>query len=171
MKPYVVLGALTVALGLSACGDREEEVSPKILEARRAAAQGACISEMLARKAESDLAALDTAVAIHGADPSPSAQVQLRVAAAAERFARAYLEHAKLRNTVFAYADSAYNRARSSADSARFLAAGEAITIRMPEAETVEANAIRSYQQDFQSLRVDPDFRCSWDLRVRGEAE
>lgn len=169
MKPYVALGALTLAL--SACGDREEEVSPKIQEARRAAAQAACVSETLVRKAEGDIASLDTAMAIHGADPSPAARVQLQVAAAAERFSRAYLQHAKLRNTVFAYADSAYNRARSSADSARYLAAGEAIRIRMPEAETVEANAIRSYQQDFQSLRMDPDFRCSWDLRVRGEAE
>jgi hypothetical protein len=134
---------------------REAAVPEELRLARESAAQAACISDELLRRAEGNLETLQAAA---DQDEAGSAQV----AAAARRFAQAYWQHATIRHAVYAHADSAYNRARSAADSARYLARGGEIRLTLPEEGSLEGNAVRAYQRDFNERRNDPDHLCNW---------
>jgi hypothetical protein len=155
MKKNTAVVLLCLALAAASCRGEEAEVSPEVRLARETAAQSACISDELLRRAESNLTQLDAASA---GEDAPHAQVL----GAARRFAHAYWQHATLRHAVYARADSAFNRSRSAADSARHIARGGQLRLTMAEEGTIEDNAIRAYQRDFHERRSDPDHLCSW---------
>jgi hypothetical protein len=155
MTKKTAVALLCLVVATTACRGEDPGVSPEVRMARENAAQAACISGELLRRAESNLAELD---AVSAGDGDPLAQV----AGAARRFAQAYWQHATLRHAVYAQADSAFNRSRSPADSARHIARGSQLRLTMAEEGTIEDNAIRGYQRDFDERRRDPDHLCSW---------
>lgn len=141
---------------LVACEARPLAEPPAVVEARVDAARGACIGRELLANAEESLEALRT----FQADEA----VELGFAGAAVEFARAYQAHAQLRAAELAYADSALNHARTSADSLRYEQTASAFLPRAPQAGTLEGNVAAAWLRDFATIGADEDHRCNWDL-------
>lgn len=137
--------ALLVAAAALACGD-DAGPSPEQLETREVAARQACISERLALRAIDELETLEALLGATGP----------------VGFQRAYEQHATLRNMAFAQLDSAMNRSPTSQDSLRHDELARRIQIRIPAAESVEENVIRSYESNFAAIFNDPDHVCNW---------
>jgi hypothetical protein len=145
-----------VLLPLAACDPRPLGDPPEVVEARVDAARGACIGRELLAGAEESLDALRAFQA--------EETVDLGITHAAMEFARAYHAHAQLRATELAYADSAVNHARSSADSLRYEQAASAFLPRAPEPGTLEGNVADAWLRDFTTIGADEDHRCNWDI-------
>lgn len=142
--------ALVVA---AACADDETGPSEEQLQTRELAAREACITERLALRAQDELQTLE----------------QLMVVSGPIEFQRAYAHHATLRRTASAHADTALNHAATPADSARHAGLAQDFQIRLPEAGSVEANVIQSYDTNFAAIFNDADHPCNWqaELEVR----
>lgn len=154
----------------AACGDSgPEEAPPEVLQARREAARAACIGGELLGRAEENVATLEGSVAGTGTE-DPMAALTRTAQAAALGFSQVYLQHAELRAAAAAQADSAANYSRTEADSLRHVQTGRQYAIRPPEAGSVEANAIQSYQQDFARIYDDPDHPCNWNFPAEQES-
>lgn len=147
------LPLLLLAIVAAACGSEEAGPTAEQLRIRELAAREACIGERLALRAQDELQTL----------------AQLGMASGPLEFQRAYAHHAELRHAAYAQADSAFNHARTPADSARHAGLADGFQIRLPEPETVEANVIRSYEANFAAIFQDADHPCNWqgELRAR----
>ncbi len=165
-RPTTRSGA-TVAVALvslafaAACGDQGE--SPEVRAQRESTHRQACVAAVLAERADDNVRTLNDAIA--GGDPSdPVVQITQRATASALAFARAYQRHSELRVGAYAYLDSAVNRARTPADSVRYVERASSFLVRFPAEGTVEANVLNSYQNDFLALLSDPNHPCNWDF-------
>ena len=135
---------------LAACGDDAGEPTADQLAAREGATRQACAADLLARRAEEELAVLE----------------QLPGSQNIAGFQRAYRQHAILRNAVAARLDSALNHSPTPADSAAHIAGARAIQIRTPDPETVEANVIRSYDENLVTILAEADHPCNWQSEL-----
>jgi hypothetical protein len=137
---------------LAACEipDGEEAVSETELR-QAAAARNYCVGETLARTAREDLALLETTLT-----DAPA------VAASVTAFARAFLQHAELRETVFALEDSAYNHAATPADSTRYAQQADQFEVTLPEEGTLEANVMADYDRKANEILADTLHVCHW---------
>lgn len=134
-----------LAAPLAACSDGG--IPPEVLEQRREAARGACIGRQLLGRAEQNLNTLA---------PLGTAGVAV--------YARVYHEHAQLRASALAQADSAANYSPEPGDSARHAEAAARFAVRAPEAGSVEANAAAQYNREFAQMYADADHPCNWDF-------
>lgn len=156
LRPALIL--LVPAL-LAACSERApREVTPEVRAERRAAERGACIAASLADEAASNLVTLDSVAARGEGTPAFGAIHQ-----ATRAYAGAFLRHAELRESAYAYADSAVNFARTPADSARYEEHSRSIVISAPERGSVEGNVFAEYQAKFSSMLADPNNPCNWE--------
>ena len=161
---WAAAASLLLLTLLAACDDGAGEPSEARV-ANRGPARAACITRLLAERARTDLAALDSVFP----DPSaadPTARIRLQAARAAYEYARAYDQLAGLRASAAAYVDSAVNYSRTPADSARYAQLASGFRIRSPEPGTVEANVAESYARSFVALANDEDHRCNWDTEL-----
>lgn len=143
--------ALLLLLLIGACAPDQETADPAQLRQRDAAARDACIAERLLVRAYDELETL----------------AQLQVGPAPLGFQQAYTQHAEFRYSSLALLDSAYNHARSPADSASYESASQAFEIRLPEAGSVEDNVLRSYETNFLQILQDADHPCNWQAELR----
>lgn len=150
--------AFLVALALAGC-EAESGVPPEVQRRRVDAARDACIAAELERRAEENVSSLEEMLSAAESDPSALAGA----GSAALRFARVYEQHATLRAVRAAHVDSSFNHSARAADSARHVERAEAVRVHPPERGTVEANVLSSYENDFSSIRTDPDHPCNWD--------
>ena len=139
---------------VAACGDSETEARPEMSPSAVLAARHACVAEELARTAGEDLETIEAGFAA-GAAPE-----------GLTLFARAYLQHAQLRLTAYAQADSALNQARTPQDSARHERAAAQMQIVPPATGTLEANVIASYEQKARAILADADHPCNWKYQL-----
>lgn len=146
MRHRSLLPLLLLLPTLVACGDEADGPAPEQLAARTSAARQACVADLLLQRADEELALLE----------------QIPGSANVASFQRAYRQHAVLRNTVAAQLDSAFNHSATPADSSRHAAAAEGIRISSPDPETVEANVIRSYDENMGAILSDTDHPCNW---------
>lgn len=146
----------------AACGGDAEPVPPEVTQRRLEATRGTCVGNELLRRASDDVASLEETLA--STSEAPGAEVTRLAGMAALEFARAYLQHAEVRAGRYAHIDSAYNHAQRTADSTRHVEAAQGLTIRAPEAGTLEANVVVAYDRDFAALFADPDHPCNWDF-------
>lgn len=160
-KLGLILFAATALAGCDADGERTED--PETLNERRAAYRQACVAEALATQSADDIATIEDVLA-NIDTTNPLAEVNRMASTAALEFARAYEAHASLRESAYAYMDSAANHSRTTADSARFLDRASSFTIRSPRPGSVEENVIVSYQADFTAMLQNGDHPCNWDL-------
>jgi len=155
-------GILPLLLLSAACERGSSDVPEEVLAARFDAKRRACIGTELVRQSEDEIRTLEETLATPVS--GPAAAITRSAATAALEFARAYQQHAQLRLTVLAQADSAANHSPSPDDSARHAAHSERFEISRPEPGTVEANVIADYEQKFGALLADADHPCNWDL-------
>jgi hypothetical protein len=155
----ILLAAATLAVLLSACGDRGP--TPEQRQARRDASLDACIAEALSIHARSRLATLDSMLAQSQARGTASSLVT-----APHKFAQVYATFADLRAHETAYRDSAYN-ATSKEDSTRYERMATDFRVNRPSPESLEENVIRDYVRDFTLSKRDPDHGCN--QLVKGE--
>ena len=136
----------------AACGGEEEEgVAATEMSTRAAlAARHACVADDLLRTAADDLATIEAGFAA-GAAPE-----------GLTTFARAFLQHAQLRNTAYAHEDSAASHSATSEDSARHARVADGIQIVTPREGTLEANVLSSYEQKAAAILADADHPCNW---------
>ena len=153
MKRFLLLSLLAL---VAACDDGPAEVPPEVREARREAASRACLSAELARTAQDNVQTLETTFG--GETTAGSA------AGAVAAYARAFLQHATLRELAYAHRDSALNHAASPEDSLRHEEQAGQITILSPQPGTLEANVIEDYERQLAALVADEDHPCNWDL-------
>ena len=150
----ILLFAATLAVLLSACGDRGPSEQQR--QARRNASLDACIAEALSMNARSRLATLDSLLvqsqARGGAVPA--------LVSAPHKFAQVYATYADLRAHETAYRDSAYN-ASSKEDSTRYERMATDFRVNRPSPESLEENVIRDYVRDFTVSRQNPDHGCN----------
>lgn len=159
--------AMTVLAGsIAACDRGGSDLPPEVARAREQAARRSCVAEEMLRRASSDVADLQDAVQGSSGE-TPGAELTRRAGSAALQFARAYQQHAELRAAGYAHVDSALSYSRRAADSVQHLQMAQRLSIRSPEAETIEANVIAAYDRDFASLLDDADHPCNWDPRER----
>lgn len=144
------LGLLLVFV-VASCASDDDGPSAAQLEQQNAAARDACIAERLLLRAQDELQTL----------------VDLQVGPAPLAFQQAYTQHADLRHTSLALLDSAYNHARSPADSTRYADASRGYEIRLPEAGSVEDNVLRSYETNFFQILDDEDHPCNWQAELQ----
>lgn len=149
LRPLLFLGLIAAV----ACGDDETGPSEEQLRDREFAAREACIAERLALRAEDELQTLE----------------QLMVVSGPIEFQRAYAQHANLRRAASAHADTALNHAATTADSARHAELAQDFQIRLPDAESVEANVIRSYESNFAAIYNDADHPCNWQAELESQ--
>ncbi len=152
---------LVLQVLLVGCGDEEAaelEREQTALETR--AQRSACIGTELLAEAASDYETLRGDPSGSPAEANPVIAQALQASIA---FSRAYLQHAEIRQTVYANVDSAYNLATSPSDSVRYVQRADATEISSPEPGTVEANVMDAYNQNFAALAGDPDFPCNWE--------
>ncbi|HEX6368404.1 MAG TPA: hypothetical protein VF006_05695 [Longimicrobium sp.] len=149
----ILLLAATLAVLLSACGDREP--TPQQRQARRDARLDACIAEALSIHARTRLATLDSLLA-----QSQSRGAVPALVSAPHKFAQVYATYADLRAHETAYRDSAYN-ATSKEDSTRYEAMAVSFRVNRPSPESLEENVIRDYLRDFAGSRRNPDHGCN----------
>lgn len=149
----ILVLAATLAVLLSACGDREP--TPQQQQARREARLNACIAEALSIHARRRLATLDSLLAQSQQRGSVPALVS-----APHKFAQVYATYADLRAHETAYRDSAYN-ATSKEDSTRFEEMASSFSVNRPSPESLEENVMRDYLRDFVSSRRNPDHGCN----------
>jgi multidrug efflux pump subunit AcrA (membrane-fusion protein) len=157
-------GWLLLLALLGACGD-QERVAAEAGITSRGPARAACITRLLAERARTDLAALDSVLPGRSSE-DPVARIQLQAARAAYEYARAYEQLAGLRASAAAYVDSAVNYSRTPADSARYAQLASGFRIRAPEPGTLEANVAEAYARSFVALANDEDHRCNWDTEA-----
>jgi hypothetical protein len=144
---------------LAACSERSaREVPPEVRAERRAAERSACVAGALADDAASTLATLDAAAARGAESPALDA-----IHAATRAYAEAYLRHAQLRESAYAYADSAVNFAKTTADSTRYEEHSKSFVISAPERGSVEGNVFAEYQAKFSAALADPGNPCNWE--------
>jgi len=155
--------ALIFTFAVAGCGDSgEAPPSPEQLAIREAAWRQACAARELESIAEGDIETLEASV--EAFDPSdPIGAISRRAATAALEFGRAFHRHAELRNSAYAYVDSAMNHARTPTDSARYVERAGAFAIRAPDPNSLEANVIADYEQRIAVILNDEDHRCNWD--------
>lgn len=159
MKVRRLYYLLMFAVLATACTDQQAaQRDGELGEMRSLAQRRACISTELLAKARSDYETLRTTVGGDDANPSLAQAMQASVA-----FSAAYLQHAEIRQSVYANMDSAYNLASSPSDSVRYVQRADAIVISAPESGTVEANVMADYDRDFNALASDSDFPCNWE--------
>lgn len=155
--------ALTILAGsVAGCERGGPEPPAEVTRAREQAARRSCVAEEMLRRASSDVADVQDAVQGSGGD-TPGAELTRRAGAAALQFARAYQQHAELRAAGYAHVDSALSYSRRAADSVQHVQMAQQLSIRRPEAETIEANVIAAYDRDFTSLLNDADHPCNWE--------
>ena len=159
-----VVDLLALALVLGGCGDADvDEVPPDVLLERASAFRQACASQEIAATAQENLEMLESTTALmQQPDTIPGPGAPLSVAAV--EFSRAYVRHAELRSTVYAFLDSAVKHAERSEDSTRYVQRANAFTIRPPDPGTVEANVIESFEENIIRILADDDHRCNWDI-------
>lgn len=159
MKVRRLPSLLLIAVLATACTDEQtDQRDAEVDEMRNLAQRRACISTELLAKARSDYETLRSTVGGDEANPVLAQAMQASVA-----FSAAYLQHAELRQSVYANMDSAYNLASSPSDSVRYVQRADAIVISAPESGTVEANVMADYDRDFNVLASDADFPCNWE--------
>lgn len=163
MARRTLLRLLLVA-PLAACGggDAPVTVPAAILEQRTMAFRQACAAKEIEATAEDNLSLLESIIP-EGDDAGMAATRD-----AATGFARGYHRHAELRFALFAMVDSAFNHARTPADSTRFEERANAFSLRNPAAGTVEANAMESYENDLRMILSDADHPCNWNIPSLG---
>lgn len=157
----ILLAAATLAVLLSACGDRGP--TPEQQQARRDAALDACIAEALSIHARSRLATLDSLL-----ERSRARGTVNSLMTAPHKFAQVYATFADLRAHETAYRDSAYN-APSKEDSTRYEKMAAEFRVNRPSPESLEENVWRDYARDFTIARSNPDHGCN--RLVRDEEE
>jgi hypothetical protein len=146
---------------VASCGDQGE--APEVRAQRESVHRQACVAGVLAERADDNVRTL--VEALSSSDPAdPIAQITRRATESALDFARAYQRHAELRVGAYGYLDSAVNRSKTPADSARYADRASSFLIRIPAEGTVEANVMNSYQNDFLALLSDPNHPCNWDF-------
>lgn len=152
-----------LALILSACGDRQAAVPPEVQARRIDAYRAACITQRIHAEADEDEVIIEEMIL--AADPAtPEGQMTLMTSNAVLSYAVAFNRHADLRASVYAYVDSAFNHSPTPADSARYMARADAITLRPPADGTLEANVLTSFERKFAEMLADGDHPCNWDL-------
>jgi hypothetical protein len=156
-------GLFALLLLISACEAPREAAPPARSAERDEAARRACIAAELVRVSDEEIDVIEASLP---ADIETSTQAQgiWRAQLAALQFAQVLHDHAQLRHASLAHADSALNRAASSADSARHMATAARYAPRRPEQGTLEANVASEYERRFSRIRSDDDHRCNWDL-------
>jgi hypothetical protein len=137
----------------AACGSETEEeaaAGSRMTEEQALAARHACAAEELVKTAEDDLATIEQGFA-SGVAPE-----------GLTTFARAYLQHARLRYVAYSQQDSAVNHSSTPEDSARHARTANRIQIVPPAEGTMEANVINSYSQKAAAILADADHPCNW---------
>jgi hypothetical protein len=157
-----VLGLLILVLLTVACERGAEGVAGRTAE-QEDAARRACIAAELVRASDEEIDLIEASLPAD-VETSPQAQAMYPAQISALQFAQALYDHALLRHSALAHADSALNHARGAADSTRHVESAAAFTVRPPEQGTVEANAVGEYERRFARIRADPDHRCNWDI-------
>ena len=159
MRPRRLTYLLMLPVLAMGCTDEQSsERERELTELTNAAQRSACIGTELLEKARSDYATLRGTAAGSETNPAIAQAVQASIA-----FSRANLQHAEIRQSVYANMDSAYNLASTPPDSVRYVQRADAIEISTPEPGSVEANVMNAYNQDFDVLAGDPDFPCNWE--------
>jgi hypothetical protein len=145
------------------CDSAAREATPAQVAERETAFRQACAAESLALSANDDLATIQTSLLT--IDPSdPTASISRAATEAALQYSTVFQQHAALQHGVFARLDSAVNRATTTADSARYIEAAGAFSIRRPDAGTLEANVASAYQAQFLGILRNPEHPCSLSL-------
>lgn len=139
---------LAGALAVAACGE-----NPARKQARKIARRNSCIAAELALQAKEKLASLDTAAVSAQGGPMEQAL------AATRTFAATYRAWADANSRALDLADSAaFSRSRE--DSLRLAREAERTRPTAP-ADEVQANAMRSYTNDFDRAANNPDHPCN----------
>lgn len=162
MPKWKVVGT-GVLLIISACRTEPAGVPPEVAQARFEAARDACISAEILSLAQENLSTL---AQMHGLD-DPGADPQdlpPGPASAAYQYARIYDHHAELRHAAYAHADSALNRSRTPADSARHTRILAGLAVSPPVPGSIEANVAAAYSQVHAAIQNDEDHPCNWDV-------
>ncbi len=152
--------ALFLAAPLTACGDEGAAgtIPEAVVQQRTMAFRQACAAKEIEATAEENLALLESVTLSSGEEGLAATH------SAATGFARGYHRHAELRYALFAMIDSAFNHARTPADSVRFEERANAFSVRSPSPGTVEANVMESYETDLVQILADADHPCNWNF-------
>jgi hypothetical protein len=140
---------------IAACGETEGEAVAERSPESIAATRHACMADELARSAGEDLATIEGGFG-SGAPEGLAA------------FARAYLQHAQLRQAAYAHSDSAVNHSRNAQDSTRHASAAAQMQIVAPVQGSLEANVMASYDQKAAAILADADHPCNWKHELEG---
>jgi hypothetical protein len=159
LKP---LGLLIVLLAAVACEPRAEGTPARTAE-QEEAARMACIAAELVRTADEQIDLIEASLP-PDVETSPQVQAVYQAQISALQFAHAIHDHALLRHSALAHADSALNHASGAADSTRHVESATAFTTRPPEQGSIEANVAGEYERRFARVRADEDHRCNWDI-------